>query len=211
MAVAKKLHRVRASVARPGVPLSYSAAEASKLLGFTHRSSILKMLKKGLIHGGKQPITMKVRSGRRWCIPRSEIIRLARTLNKDRPIALARIISASQPKGALFVVSDNPSVRSCLGTLEARFVSSLFGLGGMLAIDASWCVIIDWATVGRFAAYDVAERLQTLSDRPFLIGLSAEDSTYDPPKGLWDSFIKRPFRPIVLQREVGRYRKLIYG
>lgn len=198
-------------IARPGVPTHYSATEASRLLGFTNRTSVYKLIKAGHVSAGKNPIQMKVRSGRRWCIPRSELIRLARGLFKDRTLALQRVISKTQPKGALFVVTADPKLRSALYKYQPKYVSSLFGLGQVMAVDAAWAVLVDWSDVGRDAAFDMAERMNSIPDRPYLIGVTSEDSTRHAPGKLWDIVIPRPFNAKKMQQAISKLHTPIFG
>lgn len=199
-------------IARPGVPTHYSATEAAKLLGFGSRDAVWRLINYGHINAGRHPIVLPgVRSGRRWCIPRSEIIRLARTLFKDRTLKLRQVISDSQPRGSLFVVTQDAKLRQTLAKFQPKYVSSLFGLGGVLAVDAAWAVIVDFADVGRMAAQDMAERISTVADRPYLIGVLAEDSARVPPGEPWDLVIPRPYSPRMAQNSITKFRKPIFG
>lgn len=175
-------------LARPGCPDRYSRHQAAGLLGIS-TITLNRWMKSKKIRNFYQTA-----DGKYW-IPRSEIIRLARIGFADTKLKLARVISASQPKGRLIAVTHDAKVRGWIARHQPLYASSLFALGQMLSVEAAWCVLIDWETVGSDWARDFVQRLGAVPDRPYLVGILPADM--EEKSSRWDSLVGRSSTAII--------------
>lgn len=173
-------------LARPGTETHYTVVAAARLLR-VNKFVILDGIEAGWIRAKRYP----TKSARRWSVPRSEIIKLAREIYADRPIRLARILAG--PKARLLVLSNDRRLRETLKSHNPVYAGSVFSLGQMTSVIPSNTIVIDWETSGSGAAKDIADRLSAFPDRPKLVGILPLDET-EKTRG-WDLIIPRPYKP----------------
>lgn len=184
-------------LARPGTPLRYSLESAARLLGISHIT-----LRQAISDGR---IASRRASGhgrtRHW-IARSELARYARLLYADRPVRLARILAA--PFGVVALSTDR-ALRRTLAPYKPRFASSPYGLAQILMVHVANTVVVDWETAGSEAARDIAERIGSCPDRPYLIGILPEFIEGKPK--YWDCVFRRPYKAQDVQSAIKSHKR----
>lgn len=197
-----QLSRLSEYLARPGCPAYYSAYRTARVLDVSE-DHVRRLIHRKKIRCGRRSGTTNRRG---YMIPRSEVLRLAREINADRPIKLARILCNSQPEGRILVVTADRALRTFLSPYRPLYCSSLFALGQMLYVHAAWAVVVDMDVNGSSASREAAERIASCPDRPFLIGILPEHIKYlmTPP---WDAIVDRPFGTRRIQRAIAQFRK----
>lgn len=188
---------------RAGVQPYFNAVQAAAMLG-VKRHTVVAWIHRGLIAAVKDPAERGRRYGRGksayWRIHREALLKFIKA-HGDWDIGLYRIVL--QPEaGRLMLVSKRPALRAALAELDPLQVGSLFALGGLLTLVPAWCVVIDFAMVGREWAYDAAERMARSGDHPYLVGIAGEDDRERGRrrKGLWDVLLQEPSPPAVAHR-----------
>jgi excisionase family DNA binding protein len=166
-------------LARPGFPTYYSIWATAKLLGMS-RTTILAMVRAGEIKASKQ--------AQAWQIPRSEVVRIARSFHADRPLRLARVMAG--PKARLVALTCDRTVRDWLRLHNPIYCASAFSLAQTIMVRPSNIVLVDWETCGSSAAKEIADHLSVIPDRPKLVGLLPEYVS-DKSKG-WECLLPRP-------------------
>lgn len=172
-------------LARPGLPTRYSPREVARLFGISP-ATVLRCLLDGEIRG--------LPDGRRWWIPRSEVVRTARLWYADRPVRLARILA--QPRGVL-ALTDDPAVRRAISRFHPQHADTPFALGQLLTVVPCGVLVVDWQTTGSATARDIAHRVRLCVDRPALVGILPEDIGRQE-RG-WETLLPRPMNRGVLQ------------
>lgn len=178
-------------LARPGLPSHYRLHQVARLLGVRAGT-----LHRDIRNGHLEATHME--GSRPWWIARSEVIRYARQRYSDRPARLASILS--QGIHSVIALTQDPEVRQHLGKYSPRYASSPFALGQMLAVYPAAVLVIDWEASGSGWAKDIADRLGSCPDRPWLVGLLPADVTMSP-RG-WDAVLTRPADRLSLQSAV---------
>lgn len=181
---------------RPGIDDSYPVGQAADILG-VNRDTLRGWIEDGVIEaeralkgGGRHRFNFT------WRVSRAALLRFA-DRHKLGAVACRLRVEAQPDDSNLYAATSDQRVVEALSRVRVVYEPSLVGIGMRLAGERAWGVLIDFARVGRDAAFEAAERIARDGDHPYLIALAAADESSRPARkrGLWDLILDAETAP----------------
>lgn len=170
---------------RPGVPPFFTLTAAAKICGVSYRHM------HRLWKTGNAPVTVNPLSGRP-IVGRQQLQRYLAEHGYPPEILRPQFQPA---RGNLYVVGAGDDIQwGVLAKLTPTFARSLLSLGRLLVTEPCWCIVFDFAGLGRTAALEAAAELREPGDSPLMVAITHEDEPLRPTSsaGRFDQVLGRP-------------------
>lgn len=103
----------------------------------------------------------------------------------------------------------SPHQMSAMASWRAEFSTSLVRLGQLIATRPAWAIIVNFTSVGREHAMDLAAEFRRDLGRPYLVGLIGEDEATRPGRAadVYDVLFSADIAPSRLRAAIQRLRR----